>query len=349
MMKFNINETINKKIIIDHSTYIKNRKINIAYGVDRFFLLGCGISITSVLINNPDININFYIFTDYIDDNYITNIENLAKSYYTSITIIYFNSSEFHELPSTKAWTSAMYYRYFAFEYLSTKVDSVLYLDADIICKGSLRQLTDIQFNGEYAAVVHDIDDIKLKSGLRLGIPELSHGYFNSGVVLANLVVWKEQSLLNKAFTILFERHNQLLYFDQDVLNILFIGNVISLCRSFNCIYGVDQELINKNKTDYKKYITNDTILIHYVGVTKPWHKWAEYPVSSYFMTAYKKSPWAEKQLPDANTAKLYKRKSRHERIQGKIFRSIVSHVMYIKYKLCNNNYGTSRSTKDTK
>lgn len=51
-----------------------------------------------------------------------------------------------------------MYYRYFAFEYLSRELDSVLYLDADIVCKNSLRELTDIHFAGEYAAVVNDID-----------------------------------------------------------------------------------------------------------------------------------------------------------------------------------------------
>ncbi|RVR96904.1 lipopolysaccharide 1,2-glucosyltransferase, partial [Citrobacter freundii] len=38
--------------------------------------------------------------------------------------------------------------------------------------------------------------------------------------------------------------------------------------------------------------------------------------------------------LLNANTAKLYKRKSRHERVQRKYIRSILSHVMYIKNKL---------------
>ncbi|KLW43648.1 hypothetical protein SK52_04754, partial [Enterobacter sp. MGH86] len=126
----------------------------------------------------------------------------------------------------------------------------------------------------------------------------------------------------------------ELLYFDQDVLNILFVGNVIFLRRDFNCIYGVDQELKNKNDKIYKDYITDDTVLIHYVGVTKPWHTWAKYPVAKFFIDAYKKSAWAEKSLLNANTAKLYKRKSRHERVQRKYIRSILSHVMYIKNKL---------------
>ncbi|MDN4281579.1 hypothetical protein OA795_07480 [Citrobacter freundii] len=52
---------------------------------------------------------------------------------------------------------------------------------------------------------------------------------------------------------------------------------------------------------------------------------------------AYKKSAWAEQALLNANTAKLYKRKSRHERVQRKYIRSVLSHVMYIKNKLHNS------------
>lgn len=253
------------------------------------------------------------------------------------MTVLVFDNAAFRDLPSTKAWTYAMYYRYFAFEYLSTDLSSVLYLDADVICKGSLRELTEINFCGEYAAVINDIDEVRIKSGNRLGIPELSNGYFNSGVVFANLEVWREQKLLTKAFSILEKRQKELLYFDQDVLNILFVGNVIFLRRDFNCIYGVDQELKNKNDKIYQDYITDDTVLIHYVGVTKPWHTWAKYPVAKFFIEAYKKSAWAEQSLLNANTAKLYKRKSRHERVQRKYIRSVLSHVMYIKNKLNNS------------
>ncbi|WP_407579174.1 glycosyltransferase family 8 protein [Citrobacter koseri] len=333
-MNIDFEKVILQKKVIDCSTYQKSRKLNIAYGVDRNFLFGSGISMTSVLVNNPDIDVHFYVVTDYIDDEYLESVERLTQMYGTTVTVLVFDNEAFRKLPSTKAWTYAMYYRYFAFEYLSRELDSVLYLDADIVCKNSLQELTDIHFSGEYAAVINDIDEVRLKSGKRLGIPELNQGYFNSGVVFANLRIWREKNLLSSAFAILHERQKELLYFDQDILNILFVGNVILLRRDFNCIYGVDQELKNKNEEIYQDYITESTVLIHYVGVTKPWHTWANYPVSKFFIDVYQKSVWAKKSLLNANTAKLYKRKSRHERIQRKYIRSILSHVMYIKNKL---------------
>lgn len=333
-MNIDFENVIIQKKVIDNATHQKSKKLNIAYGVDRNFLFGSGISMTSVLVNNPDIDIHFYVVTDYVDDEYLESVERLTQMYGTTVTVLVFDNEAFRKLPSTKAWTYAMYYRYFAFEYLSRELDSVLYLDADIVCKNSLRELTDIHFAGEYAAVVNDIDRVRLKSGQRLGIPELARDYFNSGVVFANLHVWREKKLLSKAFEVLHERQKKILYFDQDILNILFVGHVILLRRDFNCIYGVDQELKNKNEYRYQDFITESTVLIHYVGVTKPWHTWANYPVSKYFIEAYKKSAWAEKSLLNANTAKLYKRKSRHERIQRKYIRSIFSHIMYIKNKL---------------
>ena len=227
-----------------------------------------------------------------------------------------------------------MYYRYFAFEYLSTFLSEVLYLDADIICKGSLRALTEIQFNGEYAAVVHDIDEVRLRSGKRLGIPELTESYFNSGMVFANLRAWSEEHLLEKAFAILQDKQRDLLYFDQDALNILYCGHLITLPRDFNSIYGIDQELKISDRQEYKNYINEKTLLIHYVGVTKPWHNWASYPAADFFIQAYQQSPWAQTPLLNANSAKLYKRKSRHEYVQGRKLRSIASHVMYLKNKV---------------
>lgn len=211
-MNIDFENVIIQKKVIDNATHQKSKKLNIAYGVDRNFLFGSGISMTSVLVNNPDIDIHFYVVTDYVDDEYLESVERLTQMYGTTVTVLVFDNEAFRKLPSTKAWTYAMYYRYFAFEYLSRELDSVLYLDADIVCKNSLRELTDIHFAGEYAAVVNDIDRVRLKSGQRLGIPELARDYFNSGVVFANLHVWREKKLLSKAFEVLHERQKELLY-----------------------------------------------------------------------------------------------------------------------------------------
>ena len=130
------------------------------------------------------------------------------------------------------------------------------------------------------------------------------------------------------------DKNNKLSFPDQDVLNILFLKKVIFLERRFNAIYGIKQELKSKDLAKYKEYITSDTILIHYVGVTKPWNSWANYPSAQYFVEAWKASPWADVPLLPARTPKQYKKKSRHERLQGKYCASVISYIGYLRAKL---------------
>ncbi|ESJ62017.1 lipopolysaccharide 1,2-glucosyltransferase, partial [Salmonella enterica subsp. enterica serovar Manhattan str. CFSAN001078] len=66
-------------------------------------------------------------------------------------------------LPQTKVWSRAMYFRLFAFDYLSKKVNTLLYLDADVVCKGSLQDLLQLDLTEKIAAVVKDVDSIQNK------------------------------------------------------------------------------------------------------------------------------------------------------------------------------------------
>lgn len=306
-------------------------------GVDQNFMFGAAVSMSSVLLHNQDINIHFHLFTDYIDSDYQQKLEILAKQYSTNITVYVMNAEGLKVLPCGNAWSYATYFRFIAFEYLSEKIDNLLYIDADVVCKGSLIELTKIQFEHHVAAVIQDIDDSRSYAATRLNVPEFVEQYFNAGVIFANLKKWKEQQFFAKAFSILLDKTKKFAFLDQDVLNIMFLGKTIFLPRIYDAIYGIKQELKSKDTSRYKEYITNDTILIHYVGVTKPWNSWANYPSAQYFVEAWKASPWATVPLLPARTPKQYKKKSRHERLQGKYFASVISYIGYLREKLKNN------------
>lgn len=47
-----------------------------------------------------------------------------------------------------------MYFRLFAFQLLGVTLNRLLYLDADVVCKGNISQLLHLEFNGAVAAVV---------------------------------------------------------------------------------------------------------------------------------------------------------------------------------------------------
>lgn len=244
------------------------------------------------------------------------------------------NAEGLKVLPCGNAWSHATYFRFIAFEYLSEKIDSLLYIDADVVCKGSLIDLTNIKFEHHVAAVIQDVDDSRSYAATRLNVPEFNEQYFNAGVIFANLKEWKEQQFFSKAFSTLLDKTKKFAFLDQDVLNIMFLGKTIFLPRIYDAIYGIKQELKSKDISKYKEFITPETILIHYIGVTKPWNSWANYPSAQYFVEAWKSSPWADVPLLPARTPKQYKKKSRHERLQGKYFASVISYIGYLRAKL---------------
>lgn len=327
-MNFDCHQSIKKILEFNQAPSEQKTQLNVAWGVDKNFMFGAAISMTSVLMHNKDLNIHFHLFTDYIDADYQQRIAKLAEQFASNISIYIMDANGLKILPSGNAWSHAMYFRFIAFEYLAEKIDSLLYIDADVICKGSLDELIQINLNEHVAAVITDVDDSPARD------IEENRDYFNSGVIFANLKKWKEQDFINAAFDILLDKKNKLSFPDQDVLNILFLKKVIFLERRFNAIYGIKQELKSKDLTKYKEYITPDTVLIHYVGVTKPWNSWANYPSAQYFVEAWQASPWADVPLLPARTPKQYKKKSRHERLQGKYCASVISYIGYLREKL---------------
>ncbi len=138
--------------------------------------------------------------------------------------------------------------------------------------------------------------------------PELLGQYFNSGVVYLDLKKWANAKLTEKALSILMSKDNVYKYPDQDVMNVLLKGMTIFLPRGYNTIYTIKSELKDKTHQNYKKLIIENTLLIHYTGATKPWHKWAIYPSTKYYKIALDNSPWKDDSPRDAKSIIEFKK-----------------------------------------
>lgn len=311
-----------------------NKNFNIAYGVDKNFLLGAAISINSVLINNTDTDFNFHLLTDYIDDGYIQRFQTMIAKYNSNIIIYLLDAEELKQLSTSDFWSYATYFRLIAFEYLSADINSILYLDADVICKGSLIELFQLNLADSFAAVVLDVDSMQQSSATRLNLANLNGKYFNAGVIYVNLQKWIENHFSKKSLELVQGKTNfgKLKYLDQDALNILFQTQNIYLSRDYNCIYKLKNELTYHDLSKYKNTITDSTILIHYTGVTKPWHTWGiNYPACQFFLNSYIHSPWKDQPLKIAEKRTELQEKYKHLFLQHKYMQGF---LCLIKYKL---------------
>ncbi|MBN3135167.1 glycosyltransferase family 8 protein [Pectobacterium punjabense] len=311
-----------------HQPIADNDTLNVSYGIDKNYAIGCGISIASILINN-DIDFTFHVFSDDFDDDFIKKLNVLAEKFKTKIVLYKINSEMLKKLPCTDIWSHAMYFRLLAFSHLSDKISNLLYLDADVMCKGSLAQLHKLDTAPHVAAVIRDLSETQKKSANRLKIADLEGKYFNSGVLFVNLTIWNELDLTQKIFDKLISGEESIQYPDQDVMNILLHGNVTFLPKEYNTIYSIKNELKDPSHQKYKETIKNTTILIHYTGVTKPWHKWANYPSTSYFQHAQQESPWSVNDLKDASSFVERKKEYKHLLKQHKYLSGLAASFSY--------------------
>lgn len=335
-MFFNKENAVTKQIDLSSSDAVMtDSSLHISYGIDRNFLYGCGISIASLLKTNSDISFSFHVFTDYFDDEQSRLFKALAEQYKTSIKIYLVDCEQLKSLPSTKNWSYATYFRFIIADYFSNQLERMIYMDADIMCQGSLRPLLDIQFeHNQVAAVVPERDSVWWqKRADALGIPSIASGYFNAGFLVLNLVNWSKFDISTKAMELLSQDavKAKLSYLDQDILNMLLTEKVIYLDGKYNTQYSINYELQKGKK---ENPITLNTVLIHYIGPTKPWHEWASYPTAQSFVDAKNASPWKDIPLLKAKSSNHLRYCAKHLFNQGKVVAGIKNNLQYFWVKL---------------
>ena len=155
--------------------------------------------------------------------------------------------------------TQSMYYRYLFAEMLPKSVKRLIYMDADIICKGDILQLWQTDLQGRVLGAVRDWGEAK--SCVRIG---LKNGrYFNSGVLLMDLVKWRQQQLTQKLFQWLEQvGDTKILWGVQEALNGVIDGDFVELPKKYNCI-GINNTVLKAEPDD---------VIVHYIDYVKPWH-----------------------------------------------------------------------------
>ncbi|CAK7072864.1 lipopolysaccharide 3-alpha-galactosyltransferase [Providencia sp.] len=335
-MFFNKDNAITKQIDLSSTgAVVSDDSLHISYGIDRNFLYGCGISIASLLKTNRDISFSFHIFTDYFDDEQSRLFQQLAEQYKTSIQVYLVDCEQLKTLPSTKNWSYATYFRFIIADYFANQLERIIYMDADIMCQGSLQPLLSIQFTGdEIAAVVPERDMAWWeKRATALGVPSITSGYFNAGFLVINLVNWAKYNISEKAMELLSQEEvkAKISYLDQDILNMLLTCKVIYLDGKYNTQYSINYELQKGKK---ENPITSETVLIHYIGPTKPWHEWANYSTAQPFINAKNASPWKDIPLLKAKSSNHLRYCAKHMFNQRKILLGIKNNLQYFWVKL---------------
>jgi len=146
---------------------------------------------------------------------------------------------------------------------LPPEVERVIYLDCDTLVRRPIEELYDFDMMGMAIAAVADPyhDGIKLGRDIRTKQSPFDSAdpYFNSGVLLIDLKGFALANVPGRVAEFASTGTLAQLYYDQDLLNMIFAGNWLELPWRFN--------LLNPRPT----HETLGPAIIHYTGHRRPW------------------------------------------------------------------------------
>lgn len=257
--------------------------MNILISVDKNYLDKAETMLFS-LKRNTEEAIAVYLLNRSLQKDQILRFEQyLKKECGAILTVIDMDPAFFDAFPVNAYFSIEMYYRILAQFLLPESLDRILWLDADIIIKKDIGTFYHQSFDGMKYVVCPDIDKdswtIKIQKE-RLGIPD-EHLYFNSGVMLMNLTLLRQETDKKGIVQKCMELKDKLLYPDQDLLNAIYAGQIkYADMKTYNYQYS---GLKKMPKADSK----NATVL-HYVSYHKPWnYHYMDYSSRYYWKTRF--------------------------------------------------------------
>lgn len=255
-----------------------------------------GIMIISLLENTQEKNICFYIIDNGISVQNKKKLKLTVKKYRSILIFLKAEINKYKDFGIRDNMTHTVYNKLSISRLLPKNIDKVLYLDSDMIIKVDIKKLWEINIENYVMAAVLEPEFDRHKQ-LKL---DLDHKYFNSGVMLINLNLWREQKVSERAYDFLINNSYRIKLHDQDAFNVCIKKEeIISLPQKWNqrsVLFNIKNPLNTYEKDEFNEAIKNPFIIHYTRGDTKPWRYFAEHPFSSEYIKYLNISLWKDYQ-----------------------------------------------------
>ncbi|MEX3008044.1 glycosyltransferase family 8 protein [Hoeflea sp. TYP-13] len=172
--------------------------------------------------------------------------------------------------------SAASLYRCVMGSVLPGDIERVLYLDVDTLVLAPLDELIGFDMKGKTAAVVRERMSHLSKYGVA------SDQYFNSGVMLIDLVEWRRQNIGETALAHLRNAPDDMLWKDQCALNLSLKDNTVSLEDRFN--------YMERDRPTHSSFMLPN--ILHFAGAAKPWTDPQSLPWGVVYCKVSESTPW---------------------------------------------------------
>lgn len=266
----------------------KSETIHVTCAADAGYGPYAGIALSSVLDSNAGSKICIHLFSDGIKRKDVSRVERLARNHGAGL-VVYDVQEKLNSHPTLRAhahYSRASYVRLFIPDFISSEVDWVVYIDCDIVCVSTWRDIwakrEEISVIGAAVDPWVDKDSAYKES---LGIPP-EQTYYGAGVLLINLKAWRNRRLGHKLLEYVQRGPTQ--YIDQDAINCTLGKEITELPASWNAL--VSSPYYTDMSGDMERAIN-----IHFCSSLKPWHlgyRLLRGTGAKAFAEAKARSPW---------------------------------------------------------
>ena len=291
-------------------------ELNILYATDSNYSQHAAASMYSLLKNNKDFEkINIYIIDDNISDECKDKF-NLMISEFKNASLIFYPFSKLKEnIPQNDktGYAQVGYARLFLSEILNK--ERILYIDCDTVINSSLKELWEYDLEGNVLGGIQD--NPTLFALTEVGMSK-AHRYINGGVLLIDLVKWKEFNAEEKILKMIEEHNGFVMHHDQGIVNGVLKDNIKILPPKFNTMsqfFDTKAKHI-KSLYDIETYYTQkeldeavkNPVIIHYISkfYNRPWFKSCTHPLKNLYIENLEKTPF-EVKLFDGELSKKVK------------------------------------------
>lgn len=297
------------------------KTLNILYQSNDYYAPITGVSMTSLMENNKDLDLNFFVLDDKISDENKEKMQEICDQYKRPLTFINTDKilktlKELKVHPFKGTYTT--YFKLIALNELNVKNDRILQLDGDTIIDGSLKELCDVGLDGYVCAATYDCTMNSYKS--MIDIP-LTDKYYNCGVLLINQKKWRSYRCTEKILDHLKNVRHGYYTVDQDIINVLFRDKIkyLDLKYNFNSgffIYGIEESLKMYdlkpqyyNTAQQVRVAMKAPVLYHCMGAMtgRPWEQDNIHPQNQIFDRYRALSPWHNFEKVKVDRKRIFK------------------------------------------
>lgn len=265
--------------------------IHVAACCDENYVAYANVMMLSSIAATASKRIHFHLIDCGISSQGIERLKGSVEGKGAILSVYQPNDALFEGLP-THRYGSAVYQRIILPEYIPADIQRILYIDSDTLVRADLGQLWNTDLQGNPVAAVENLSP---KACRDIGIPRTE--YFNSGVLLLDLGMWRTEGIHWQVTEYARQHAHQLQFVDQCSLNAILHRRWVRLPAYWNQQSDIYKVIVKYydgctyTQQELEQAILNPGI-VHFTGKKKPWTLHCFHPFKTDYRQLLAQTSW---------------------------------------------------------